>query len=138
MRLKKILIVDEDRATRDSLQRLFISRGWEVAMVTTQAEGLSLLSDYDPDWIVIPWEQLEGTGERFMAELGAKARKPKVALLIEPMDKVSSALAGRLKPDVRFRKPIVAEDVFRACEPCWEARLVLAGGPPPQPVARAV
>src|SRR3954453_21843518 len=108
---RRMLIVEDDRSTRDGLQRLFISRGWEVAMVTTQAEGLTLLSDYDPDWIVVPWGQLEGTGERFLTEVRAKAAGPRGAWLPESLDRVSSGLASRLKTDVRFRKPIVPEEV---------------------------
>jgi len=114
-----MLIVEDDRSTRDGLQRLFISRGWEVAMVTTQAEGLALLEDYDPDWVVIPWEQLEGTGERFMFQVRAKAPRPRVVLLTDSMDSASSAMASCLKADLRFRKPITPEEVFRACEPSW-------------------
>src|SRR3954449_11221584 len=119
MRQKKMLIIEDDRATRDALQGVFISRGGEVAMVTTQAEGLALLEDYDPDWVVLPWEQLEGTGERFMFQVRAKAPRPRVVLLTESMDSASSAMASCLKPDLRFRKPITPEEVFRACEPSW-------------------
>jgi len=122
-----MLIIEDDRATRDALQRLFISRGWEVVMVTTQAEGLALLDDYDPDWVVIPWEQMEGTGERFMLRLRTKARRPRVALLTEPMDSAGWSMASRLKADVRFRKPVVPEDVFLACEPGWGRDATLVG-----------
>ena len=66
---RKALIIDDNRAMRNATQEILISRGWEVAMVTTQAEGLMLLRDYDPDWIIVAREQLEGTGERFMHEV---------------------------------------------------------------------
>jgi len=122
-----MLIVEDDRYTRDALQRLFISRGWEVAMVTTQAEGLAVLEDYDPDWVVIPWEQLEGTGERFMLQVRSKPRKPRVVLLTETMDSASWAMASCLKPDIRFRKPIIPEDVFLACEPGWSREFPRVG-----------
>jgi DNA-binding response OmpR family regulator len=127
MNHRKMLIIEDDRATRDALQGLFISRGWEVAMVTAQAEGLALLEDYDPDWIVVAWDQLEGTGERFMLHVRAKPRRPRVALLTEPMDSAGWALASRLKADVRFRKPIAPEDVFLACEPGWKRDATLVG-----------
>jgi DNA-binding response OmpR family regulator len=135
---KKLLIVDDDRTTRDALQTLFISRGWEVAMVVTRAEGLSLLRDYDPDWVVITWDQLDGTGERFMAEVRAKPCPPKVALLTEPYDRLASSLACRLKAELRFCKPIVPEEVFRACDARREGLRVCSGGHTPQTVAHAV
>lgn len=135
---KSMLIVDEDRATRDALQTLFISRGWEVVMVTNRAEALALLNDYDPDWVVIAWDQLDGTGERFMSELRAKKHRPRVVLLTEPYDRVATALAGRLMAELRFRKPVSPEEVFRACHARWEGRLVPPGGKTPRPVVRAM
>jgi len=112
---RTVLIIDDDRATRDALQQHFIGRGWEVAMVATQAEALLLLADYDPEWVVIPWEQLEGTGERFMRHVRGMASKPRVVLLTEPEDPSSRGVANRLKPDAHFRKPLVPEHVYLTC-----------------------
>ena len=56
---KKLLIIEDDRAARDAIQFRFISRGWEVAMAETQDQGLALLADYQPDWVVVAWEQVK-------------------------------------------------------------------------------
>jgi DNA-binding response OmpR family regulator len=122
----KVLIIDDNRAARNALQEVFISRGWEVAMVTSQAEGLALLRDYDADWIVVPWEQLEGTGERFMTEVRARSSMPRVLLLVDTMNPVERAMSGRLRADLRLRMPVIPEDVFRACDPTW-ARSAVVG-----------
>jgi len=134
MPLKKLMIIEDDRTTREALQRLFISRGWEVVMVTTQAEGLRLLDDYEPDWIVASWEQLEGTGERFLGALQSRRQRPRVALLTDPMDATRSALTSRLKTDARFCKPVLPEQVYRSCDTGWdgEPRLPLGTQVPTQ------
>jgi len=117
---KRLLIIEEDRACRDALQQLFISRGWEVAMVTNETEGLSILHDYDPDWIVVPWDQLQGSGERFMTVVRGKPLTPRVALLTDSADLVSVTQASRLKTELRLRKPVVPEQLYRACDPGWD------------------
>lgn len=110
-----MLIIEDDRATREALQRLFISRGWEVAIVTSQVEGLAMLGDYDADWVVVPWGLLEGTGEGFVRHVRDRLPRPRLALLTETEDRSSWRVASRLKPDAHFRKPLVPEEVFRVC-----------------------
>jgi len=113
---KRLLIVDDDRATRDALQRMFFSRGWEVVVVTTELEALTLLGAYDPDWIVIPWDQMAGTGERFMSIVQAKSTQPRVVLLVSSLDGFALRQVARLKTDFRFRKPVLVEEIYQACE----------------------
>ena len=125
MEAKRLLLIEEDRAARDALQRIFISRNWEVAMATTLPEAMKLLCVYVPDWVIVSWEQMEGTGERFMLTVRARSREARVALLTGPMDADGHRMVSRLKPDVRFRKPFLPEDVFRACEPCRASKSVL-------------
>jgi DNA-binding response OmpR family regulator len=121
---KKLLLVEADRATREALQEVFINRGWEVAMVATPSEGLKLLCDYDPDWVIASWDQLEGMGDRFMFEVRAKSQAPHVAILTDARDPLGSAMTSRLQPDLQFRKPVKPEGVFKACEPGWTRKAV--------------
>lgn len=125
MEARRLLLIEEDRAARDALQGIFISRNWEVAMATTLPEAMKLLSVYVPDWVIMSWEKMEGTGERFMLTVRARSREAREALLTGPMDADGHRIVSRLKPDVRFRKPFLPEDVFRECEPCWASKSVL-------------
>jgi DNA-binding NarL/FixJ family response regulator len=125
--VKRLLLIDEDRAARDALQEVFISRNWEVAMVATQCEAMRLLTDYDPDWVIVPREHLDGTGERFLLELRNRSRTTRVALLTSPMDPVERRTASRLKPDIQITRPVLPEAVFLACEPCWSERWFVEG-----------
>jgi len=122
----KLLIVEDDRASRDALQGLFISRGWEVVMTTTQAEGLAVLLDYEPDWIIVSWEQLSGTGEAFMQYVRADRKHARMALLTEGAGVGETLLLKRLRPDLRISKPFHTENVYRACE-SWGVEPVAVG-----------
>jgi hypothetical protein len=73
----------------------------------------------------VSWEQVEGTGERFMLTVRARSREARVALLTGSMDAAGHRMVSRLRPDLRIRKPFLPEDVFRACEPCRASRSAL-------------
>ena len=96
------------------MQEIFIESGWEVAMVTTQAEGLMLLRDYDPDWIIVAWEQLEGTGERFMREVQLLSPWTCVAILMGMMSPVERAMSGPLRRMGSGTEILQAEDPWRS------------------------
>jgi DNA-binding response OmpR family regulator len=121
----RLLLIEEDRAARDALQEVFVSRNWEVVMVTTQSEALRLLCDYVPHWVILSWEQVEGTGDRFMRAVRTQSREARVALLMGSMDAAGHRIVSRLKPDLRIRKPYHPEDVFLACEPSWTPKAAL-------------
>jgi ActR/RegA family two-component response regulator len=110
-----VLIIEEDRGTRDAIQRAFVRRGWEVAMCVTESEGLDLLDAFEPDAVIASWDQLERTGAQFLGAVRARAAGARVSLLIEPGSMAARFLAG-LKPDLVFRKPVDADDVYEAFE----------------------
>jgi ActR/RegA family two-component response regulator len=112
-----LLIIDADRATRNALQGLFISRGWEVALAATQHEGQSLLSDYHPDWLIVSWELLGGTGSAFIREVRAAKPGTRLVILTDSATAAELAWVKRLQPNSIHRKPVAPESVFLACAP---------------------
>ncbi|GAC1475898.1 MAG: hypothetical protein NVSMB9_29280 [Isosphaeraceae bacterium] len=121
---QKILIIDDDRSTREALQTLFIARNWEVAMAESQDRGLALLTDQEPDWVLVAWDQLAGTGDSFIKKVKACPHVAKVALLTDTMGGGEDSFMKRLRVDLRFAKPLIPEEVFRACASDGKAELV--------------
>jgi len=110
-----LLIIDDERDTRDQLQGVFISRGWEVAMAETQAGGESLLAGFEPDWVLVSWDQLGGTGRSFVEGLRTEMPGTRVGLLIGACCRNEAALIGRLAADAKFVKPVTPTAVYRYC-----------------------
>lgn len=125
MRLLKALIIDDDRATREALQFMFISRGWEVAMTETQTEGLALLADYDPEWVIVSWDQLRGSGRSFVDAVRADRPATRLAILTDTTRSSDLRMLRRLSPDYRASKPVNPEQVFRDCESECVARVAV-------------
>ena len=110
-----LLIIDDDRSSRNALQRIFISRGWEVAMAATQEEGLSLMAGYAPDWIIVAWQQLSGNGALFFRQVRSSRRKTRLGVLVDELGPTERAMLQRLRADTIVGKPFVAETVFDRC-----------------------
>jgi len=110
----RLLIIDDDRATRDGLQFAFIRRGWEVIATTTEEEGLAVLSDYNPDWVIASWDQLGGNGSSLVHAVRKNAHGVRLSILTKP-GSPSALFTGDLKPELMLEKPIQADDVFSAC-----------------------
>lgn len=110
-----VLIIDDDQRTRDALQFAFIRRNWEVALSVTEEQALDILAGYDPTWVIVSWEQLGGTGHRFVNEIRKKYPRTRLLVLTESPSRVSP-FVSLLKPDLQFSKPILADEVYQACD----------------------
>jgi DNA-binding response OmpR family regulator len=111
----RLLIIDEDRSSRDALQFVFISRGWEVAMAASEDQGISLLHDYEPDWVIIAWQQLSGTGMRFLQAVRPTGRSTRLLVLTDGLTATERAMLKRLRADMVFAKPVIPDVIFRSC-----------------------
>ncbi len=90
----------------------FIRRGWEI--VATATDGLAVLSDYNPDWVIASWDQLRGNGSSFVRAVREKVCGVRLSILTESGSRSTLFTAG-LKPELQFAKPIHADDVYSAC-----------------------
>jgi len=109
-----VLIIEDDRETRDALQFAFIRRSWEVAVAVTEEQARLILADYEPDWVIASWEQLGGTGHGFIRELRARPERVWVSILTESQS-CSAPFVALLKPDLVLAKPIQADAVYQSC-----------------------
>lgn len=121
-----VLIIDDDHASLCALQNAFIRRGWEVAMFTREADGLAALAEYHPDWVLAAWEQLGGSGARFIRQVRARGAGIRVSLLTDGGPLSRTFLRG-LKPDLTFPKPLDPEFVFSMCEATLAGTMPVGG-----------
>lgn len=76
----RLLIIDIDCETRGTLQFAFVRRGWEVITTTTEQEGLAVLSDYNPDWIIVSAGHVNASGS-FISEVRNNARGARLSIV---------------------------------------------------------
>src|SRR4051812_33083534 len=111
----RLLLIEDDQETRDALQWAFIRRGWEVAMVVTLAEGLTLLQDYSPRWIIASSDLPDGPCDPLLPRPRAARRRTRVAVVAASEDAARLAQLTALKPDILLHRPLDPDAVYRLC-----------------------
>jgi DNA-binding response OmpR family regulator len=111
----RLLIVEDDRATRSALARLFTLKGWEVATAGTVAGGMEAL-ETRPDCVVLDLMLPDGLGTEALERIRATSSPTRVVICTgcvveEILDKVR-----RLEPDALLTKPVAIEALIAACE----------------------
>jgi len=111
----KILVVEDDPASRDILQRLFAHKGWLVSLAETVTEGMAKL-DPPPHCILLDLTLPDGHGEEILRKVQEEKLPTKVAVCTGTNDPVRLALVKGMDPVALFQKPLDFDQVCRACE----------------------
>ena len=95
--LRPILIVEDDEATRDLLQRILSAEGWTVATAANGQEALQRLSEAPPGLILLDLLMPEMGGIELLNELRAKPEYRNIPTIIitgEELTKVEQRVFG--------------------------------------------
>jgi len=112
-----MLVVEDDPTTCDLLRAIFAHLGWQVAVASTVAEGLSLL-DPPPDLLVLDLTLPDGDGTDLLRHVRTAHLPTRVAVTTGHDPALLSAVSS-LRPDALLQKPIEVADVCRA----YDARM---------------
>jgi DNA-binding response OmpR family regulator len=121
----RILVIDDDPATHESLAPLFASRGWETAGVRDAAGGLARLEDEPFDLVLIDLKLADGAGWSFLERI--RRLRPRARTVVFTAEHTPDDIIHALREHAfsYFSKPFsptaVADMVGRALEtPSWE------------------
>jgi DNA-binding response OmpR family regulator len=114
MRRRKLVLIEPEAHRREAIQRVFVGKGWEVAMAATQAEGLALLSDYYPHWVVVSATLPDGDGGSVLAHV-RETRRARVAVLAGAADDARVMQILGWKPSLLVADPLDPDDLYRQC-----------------------
>ena len=111
----RLLVVEDDRASRDSLRRLFAHKGWVVTVANTVAEAMDSLNP-PPHCILLDLMLPDGAGEEILRKVREEDIPSKVAVCTGVDDPVRLAMVKGMDPHALFQKPIDFDEVCRAFE----------------------
>src|SRR2546428_349513 len=110
MTRQRVVVVEDDGATRDALRSLFRRMGFRVEAAPTIFDGFSLL-DPPPDYLVLDLMMPDGDGAdllRFVRRAGMPTHVTVTTGVGDPQR--LDAVTG-LKPDALLTKPIAIDEV---------------------------
>ncbi len=110
---KRILIVEDDNATRRIMSHLFARKGWIVSEACTVAEAIARL-DPPPDRTVLALTLPDDRGEALLRVIRESRIPIRVVLTVKLHEMVEEARG--LGADVLLFHPFTADDLIRACQ----------------------
>ena len=113
----RLLIVEDDEGTRDSLRAYYGRSGWDVRVAGTVSEGLtSLDAGPEPCCLILDLKLPDGDGRAILERMRSRMFRTRVAVCTGSMDLAQLREVALLKPDAMLSKPIRLPEVWT--EPC--------------------
>src|SRR3954469_19581172 len=109
----RLLIVEDDSATREALRGIYTRLGWLVSEAGTVAEALALLdAEPEPCCLILDLMLPDGDGTAVLERVRAKGLKTWVAVGTGTVDLALLRTVALLRPDTMLPKPIRLPDVW--------------------------
>lgn len=115
MATNRLLVVDDDSATRWALRAIFSRQGWDVIVAETVAEGLKAL-EQAPRCVILDLNLPDGDGETILLAIRSRGLETPVAVCSGTTDPARVAAVMALRPEVLLAKPYDLGPVMHLCE----------------------
>ena len=127
--MARILIIDDSAFTRRQLRKVLISLGHDVVEAGTGAEGLSMLEEHTPNYVVTDLLMPEMDGFQFIDAVRKRTdalRETPILVLSADVQEASRYRTSELGAERFLNKPVKPEMIRMALEDI-EVRSQLAG-----------
>ena len=110
--MEKILIVEDDRATRKALQQLFEPEGYTVATAENGVEGLVAFRTHRPDFVILDLRMPLMNGQDLCKEIRRESEEVPIIILTGSADEMNRVLLLELGADDYVVKPFSPKEVL--------------------------
>ena len=110
--MEKILIVEDDRATRKALQQLLEAEGFGVESASTGAEALTTFRTARPHFVILDLKLPELNGQDVCRQLRKESEEVPILILTGSADEVDRVLLLELGADDYVTKPFSPKELL--------------------------
>ena len=110
--MEKILIVEDDRATRKALQQLFEPEGYSVAVAQDGAQGLAMFRASRPNFVILDLAMPQLGGQEVCQQIRKESEEVPILILTGSSDEVSRVLLLELGADDYVTKPFSPKELL--------------------------
>jgi len=117
----RLLVVEDDPSTRESISGYYRRRGWQVREAGSLAEGLARLdAEPEPCCLILDLMLPDGDGVAILERVRQKGLRTRVAVCTGSVDLARLRAAAELRPDAMLPKPLhlpeVLTEMCRVCD----------------------
>jgi two-component system, OmpR family, alkaline phosphatase synthesis response regulator PhoP len=110
--MEKILIVEDDRATRKALQQLFEPEGYSVVVAQNGAEGLSAYRSGRPNFVILDLALPRIGGQDVCRQIRRESEDVPILILTGSSDEISRVLLLEIGADDYVIKPFSPKELL--------------------------
>ena len=109
--MEKILVIEDDRATRKALQQLFEDEGFGVVVAQHGAEGLAAFRSARPSFVILDLQMPQVGGRDVCREIRKQSEDVPIIVLTGSVDEVNRVLLLELGADDYVTKPFSPKEL---------------------------
>lgn len=110
--MQKILIIEDDRATRKALQQLFEPEGYSVEIAQDGAEGLEVFRATRPDFVILDLRMPKMRGQDVCKQIHKESEDVPIIILTGSAEEVDRVLLLELGADDYVVKPFSPKELL--------------------------
>ena len=110
--MEKILVVEDDRATRKALQQLFEQEGYSVVIAQTGPEGLATFRAARPNFVILDLGLPQLGGQDVCRQIRKESEEVPIVILTGSSDQVSPVVLLELGADDYVTKPFSPQELL--------------------------
>jgi DNA-binding response OmpR family regulator len=110
--MEKILVVEDDRATRKALQQLFEPEGYTVEVAQSGVQGLELFRASRPNFVILDLAMPQLGGQEVCRQIRKESEEVPILILTGSSDELSRVLLLELGADDYVTKPFSPKEVL--------------------------
>ena len=110
--MEKILVIEDDRATRKALQQLFESEGYSLDAAQNGAEGLAMFRASRPNFVILDLAMPQMNGRDVCRQLRKESEDIPILVLTGSSDEVSRVTLLEMGADDYVTKPFSPRELL--------------------------
>jgi DNA-binding response OmpR family regulator len=110
--MEKILVVEDDRATRKALQQIFEPEGYGVEIAQTGPEGLEMFRRSRPSFVILDLGLPQLAGQEVCRAIRKESEDVPILILTGSSDEISRVLLLELGADDYVTKPFSPKELL--------------------------
>jgi DNA-binding response OmpR family regulator len=110
--MEKILVIEDDRATRKALQQLFEPEGYTVEVAQNGAEGLAAFRAAKPKFVILDLRMPQVGGQEVCRVIRKESEEVPIIILTGSADEVDRVLLLELGADDYVIKPFSPKELM--------------------------